>query len=408
MSSYGDSYEESDGDSYGDSDEKLSGESSDEAMSDGKSDEAMSDGKPHKKRDRVSPEAMSDGSSDEGSLKGSLKELFEKDTNEERLQDIEEAKLYAINNPKNAVKLRKILETGRRKDDAEYDAEYGAEHDARFAQPKIIDDLQNNYDVNYEPQIWEYVSQRIPEHVIEGLTKILNEDLSFFFEGTEKSLFELEVIQGNHKYYFENHENDCYITYTAHKGAATFNIDDFFCHRELGDSSRYLPKGSGQFLLLVLLQNLFKYRRYKFVTITALPLIKKSEIEGKTQEQLNEDSVKLPKFYNAIGFDPLTILNETETSDNQFRAPILQVIYFTLVYKKTPEQISLLHEKLNSKTVEQKRNTGSDFRKSEPKVGGSRSLAPSRKSNKKTKKYKTKKYKTKKSKTKKRTHIKRF
>ena len=158
---------------------------------------------------------------------------------------------------------------------------------------------------------------------------------------------------GKNKWYFKGFSQKCFVEYTVYLQSKTCNIDIFRCDHHDSD---LIPPGSGRCLLLKLLQALIIENHIEHVTITAKPLIYESEYEGKSDEEIEEyenaRNIHLRKYYNDIGFMPKTVISDTTSNDNEFIAPIEQVIYNILIYKKSPIEIDEINHKLKSDLVE--------------------------------------------------------
>jgi hypothetical protein len=259
---------------------------------------------------------------------GEFEEVFE-------LDDIRQA---AADRKENHEYYRKVAEEVARDRDAKYSDE------EIIVEPKSPSAIYTATNV-----VWTYKKKGIPTDINNESLKIIE-----YIEcpiNDDKS--PITITMGKNKWYFKGFSQKCYVEYTVYLQSKTCNIDVFRCDHHDSD---LIPPGSGRCLLLKLLQALIIEKQIEQVTVTAKPLIYESEYEGKSDEEIEEyenaRNIHLRKYYNDIGFMPKTVISDTTSNDNEFIAPIEQVIYNILIYKKSPIEIDEINHKLKSDLVE--------------------------------------------------------
>jgi hypothetical protein len=197
--------------------------------------------------------------------------------------------------------------------------------------------------------IWNYENKSIPDDINLELLEIIDyTDCPFNDDKTP-----INIIMSSSTWYFEGLEGECYIDYTINPGSKTCSIDVFNCNHK---ANELIPPGSGRCLLLKLLQSLIIEKQIEEVIVTAKPEIYESDYGTRTPKQRveyeKEQNIKLRKYYNDIGFMPITAISDTTSEDNKFTAPILQIIYNILIYRKSAGEIDIINRSLNSDSAE--------------------------------------------------------
>jgi hypothetical protein len=270
-----------------------------------------------------------DGNDASNTSDGELEEVFEEDTPAAAAKDRKENSAYYLD----------VAAAVERDRDAKYSDE---ENDEDEPSSPVAEYTATNV-------TWTYENKNIPDDIDKELLKTI--------EYTECPINDdkssINIRRGNNKWYFSGFSNKCYVEYTVSPGSEKCNIDVFRCNH---DDDDVIPRGSGRCLLLKLLQSLIIEKQIEQVTVTAKPLIYKSEYKGKSAEEIEEfenaKNIHLRKYYNDIGFMPKKIISDTTSNDNHFIAPILQIIYNILIYRKTPSEIDEINRKLKSSSTE--------------------------------------------------------
>ena len=289
---------------------------------------------------------------------GDYEEIFEVDNPENRQLDIEAAKLD-----------EDIIEdTGEEYSDEESD--HGVES------PILAEYTFTNV-------TWNYENKSIPDGINIELLKIIDyTDCPFNDDKTP-----INIIMSSSTWYFEGLEGECYIDYTINPGSKTCSIDVFNCNHK---ANVLIPPGSGRCLLLKLLQSLIIENQIEEVIVTAKPEIYESDYGTRTPKQRveyeKEQNIKLRKYYNDIGFMPITSISDTTSEANKFTAPILQIIYNILIYRKSAHEIDVINRSLISGSAE----TAGGYKKTK-KTKKRRHKKTKRRQTKKTKRRQTKK-----------------
>ena len=291
---------------------------------------------------------------------GDYEEVFEVDNPESRQLDIEAAELD-----------EDIIEdTGE---------EYSDEESSHGEDSPILAEYA------FTNVIWNYENKSIPDDINIELLEIIDyTDCPLNDDKTP-----INIRTSSRTWYFEGFKEECYVDYTINPGSKTCNIDVFNCNH---DANVLIPKGSGRCLLLKLLQSLILEKQIEEVTVTAKPEIYESEYGTRTHKQRleyeKERNIKLRKYYNDIGFMPIEAISDTTSESNKFTAPILQVIYNILIYRKSAGEIDIINRSLNSDSAE----TAGGYKKTK-KTKKRRHKKTKRRQTKKTKRRQTKKTK---------------
>jgi hypothetical protein len=289
---------------------------------------------------------------------GEYEEVFEVDNPESRQLDIEAAELD-----------EDIIEDTRE--------EYSDEESSHGVESPILAEY------TFTNVIWNYENKSIPDDINLELLEIIDyTDCPFNDDKTP-----INIIMSSSTWYFEGLEGECYVDYTINPGSKTCNIDVFNCNH---NANELIPKGSGRCLLLKLLQSLILEKQIEEVTVTAKPEIYESEYGTRTPKQRveyeKERNIKLRKYYNDIGFMPIEAISDNTSESNKFKAPVLQVIYNILIYRKSADEIDIINRSLNSDSAE----TAGGYKKTK-KTKKRRHKKTKRRQTKKTKRRQTKK-----------------
>jgi hypothetical protein len=259
---------------------------------------------------------------------GEFEEVFEEDTPEQAASD--------------------------RKNNAEYYLGVAAaverDRNAKYSDEEIITEPKSPSATYTATNVtWTYKNKDIPPDINKELLEIIE----YIECPINDDKTPIDIVQGKNMWYFKGFSQKCFVEYTVYLESKTCNIDIFRCDHHVSD---LIPPGSGRCLLLKLLQTQINENQIEKVTITAKPLIYESEYEGKSDEEIEEyenaRNIHLRKYYNDIGFMPKTIISDTTSNDNEFIAPIEQVIYNILIYKKSPIEIDEINRNLKSDLVE--------------------------------------------------------
>ena len=288
---------------------------------------------------------------------GDYEEVFEDDNPENRKLDIEAAKLD--------------------EDILDMEQEFSDEESGHGVESPILAEY------TFINVIWNYENKSIPDGINIELLKIIDyTDCPINYNKTP-----IDIRTNSNTTYFKGFKEECYIDYTINPGSKTCSIDVFNCNHV---GNELIPPGSGRCLLLKLLQLLILEKQIEEVTIIAKPEIHESEYGTRTHEQRLEyekdQNIKLRKYYNDIGFMPIEAISDTTSESNKFTAPILQVIYNILIYRKSAHEIDVINRSLISGSAE----TAGGYKKTK-KTTKRRHKKTKRRQTKKTKRRQTKK-----------------
>ena len=288
---------------------------------------------------------------------GDYEEVFEDDNPENRHLDIEAAKLD-----------EDILDMEQSYSDEETKDEVESPNASAYTFTNVT---------------WNYENKSIPDGINIELLKIIDyTDCPINDDKTP-----ITIRTSSNTTYFKGFKEECYIDYTINPGSKTCSIDVFNCNHK---ANVLIPPGSGRCLLLKLLQSLIIEKQIEEVTLTAKPEIHESDYGKRTPKQRveyeKEQNIKLRKYYNDIGFMPISALSDSLSNDNNFTGPILQIIYNILIYRKSAHEIDVMNRSLISGSAE----TAGGYKKTK-KTKKRRHKKTKRRQTKKTKRRQTKK-----------------